>query len=301
MNLTSKLLRYAGLGAAATLTAALAHLGPAGAATYPRQSPHIVDRTLVIAGTNGADDVVLSFPADGSAAVVDFADGYPVGGFDRKQFDAVSVFLGNGDDRFRVASGAPQTDSPITVDGGNGADTLFGGNAKDVLDGGRGDDVVNGKVGADTEFLGSGDDTALWVPGEGSDVVHGNRGDDTLGFDGGAGIDTMTLNANGEQSVFLRDPGTIRMDLDSVEALVLKPLGGADRLTINGTDAPEAVDVRADAGAVEVDGLLPRTSILGPEKVDVLPVNTLGGRDRVEVAPGVVDLITTSVDLGAGQ
>jgi len=301
MNLNTKLLRYAGLGAAATLTAALAHVGPADAAAYPDRSAQLVGRTLLITGTNGADDIVLAFPVGGSAAVVDFSDGSQVGRFDRRQFDSVSVFLGNGDDRFKVSPGDPLTDSPVTVDGGNGDDTLSGGNAKDVLYGGRGDDTLDGGVGADTEFLGQGDDTALWVPGEGSDVVHGDRGEDTLAFDGGGGVDSMTLDATGEQSVFFREPGGIRMDLDSVEAVVAKPLAGADRLTVNGTDAPESVDVAVDAGRVVVTGLVPRLEIVGPEPIDALQLNTRGGLDRVDVQPDAGHLIPTSVDLGAGQ
>lgn len=301
MKLPHKLVRVAGLGAVATLTAAVTGLGPASASAYAGPSAQILNRTLILTGTNAPDDVVLTFPADGSAASVDFSGGNVFGGFDRRQFDAVSVALGNGDDHFRVASGAPLTDSPITVDGGNGDDTLLGGNVKDTLYGGRGDDTVNGKVGADTEILGSGDDAALWVPGEGSDVVFGGSGADTLAFDGGGGADSMTLNATGERAVFLREPGTIRMDLDSVEVVVARPLAGADRITVNGTEAPESVDVLDNAGVVDVVGLQPRLEIVGAEKADGLQVNTLGGHDDVEVDPDVANLITASVDLGSGQ
>lgn len=300
MRIPPPLLRYAGLGAAATLTAALTGLGPADAAPYAARA-QIVDRTLLVTGTSASDDIVLAFGADGSPAVVDFSDGNPVGGFDRRQFDAVTVLLGNGDDRFRVASGAPLTDAPITVDGGNGDDALFGGNGKDVLDGGRGDDTVDGAGGVDTQFLGTGDDRALWLPGEGSDVVHGGRGEDTLAFDGGAGVDLMTLNATGAQAVFLRDPGSIRMDLDAVEVVAVKPLAGADRLAINGTDAAESVAVDAEAGVVTVDGLLPRTEVIGAEPIDRLALNTLGGHDRVDVSDAAAALIPTTVDLGSGQ
>jgi Ca2+-binding RTX toxin-like protein len=301
MTIPHTFLRYAGPGAVATLIAALVGLAPAQAGSYAGPSAAVEGSTLQITGTNAADDVVLTFPTDGSAAFVDYAGGQLLGRFDRRDFASVSVSLGNGDDHFRVVSGAPLTDSPITVDGGNGDDTLLGGNVADVLIGGRGNDTIDGGVGADIEFLGQGDDTARWVPGEGSDVVHGGFGEDTLAFDGGAGADAMVLNATGEQSTFFRQPGNIRMDMDSVEVLALKPLAGADRLTINGTDAPEAVAVRDDAGVVDVDGLLPRTEIIGAEKADGLQINTLGGRDSVQVDPTIANLITASVDLGADQ
>ncbi len=71
----------------------------------------------------------------------------------------------------------------------------------DVLVGDRGNDFVNGQVGADTELLGSGDDTAAWLPGEGSDDVLGDSGADTLAFTGGtdlveASIDEPTDRLN---------------------------------------------------------------------------------------------------------
>ena len=298
MNLHHKLVRYAGAGAVALLTAALAGQGPADADGYYSGSARIASRTLQVIGTNADDDVVLTYPADGSAASVSFTGGRTLDGFDRKQFDSVVVVLGNGDDNFRVATGAPQTDSPVTVFGNRGDDVLQGGNGKDTLYGGRGNDLVDGGLGVDTEFLGSGDDTALWVPGEASDVVRGDSGADSLGFFGGPGVDTMRLDATGTQAVFFREPGGIRMDLNSVESIALRPAGGADRITVTGTEAPESVDVRAVSGTIDVAGLSPRLDIIGAEQADLLQVSTLGGRDSVTVHRGVSDLITTSVDLG---
>ena len=49
-------------------------------------------------------------------------------------------------------------------------------------------------------------------------------------------------------------------------------------------------------------GLAAQTTIAGSEPAnDILSVNTLGGRDDVQVAPDVSTLITAVVDLGAGQ
>ncbi|MFL6106045.1 MAG: calcium-binding protein [Marmoricola sp.] len=318
MNLPHNLARYAGLGAVAVLTAALAQVGPADAAAGSQPSARVVDHTLRIIGTAGEDRITVAFSADGASAAVAFADGSPATGFNRSDFANVAVFLRSGDDQFHAVSGGAG-DPRIGVYGGSGDDVIVGGSGDDVLAGAdgndelrggpgadvlygdRGEDVIDGGIGADTEFLGSGADAALWVPGEGSDIVHGGRGADTFAFTGGASADSMTLNATGQQSVFLREPGSIRMDLDSVEVLALKPLGGADRLTVNGTDAPESVDVRNDAGHVVVTGVTPRVTILGSEQVDGLQLNTLGGHDRVQLHAGVSDLITASVDLGTGQ
>jgi len=318
MNLPHTLARSAGLGAIAVLTMAFVP-GPAGAAGFSNHAAQVVDHTLQIMGTNADDNITLTFSADGNSASVDFADGSSAARFDRRDFSTVAAFLRNGDDQFHTVSGGTVADPHLGVYGGTGSDTIVGGSGNDTLCGAEGDDFLrggagvdrlygdqgvdnlDGGAGVDTEFLGSGDDTALWVPGEANDFVLGGHGEDTLAFDGGGGVDTMTLNATGEQAVFLRDPGTIRMDLDSVEVVAVRPLAGADRLTINGTDAAESVDVRNNAGVVEVDGLLPRTEIIGAEQADGLQVNTLGGSDSVHLDPTVANLITASVDLGAGQ
>src|SRR5947208_2278460 len=82
-----------------------------------------------------------------------------------------------------------------------------------------GDDTVDGDRGNDIEFLGSGDDTAVWLPGEGSDVVNGDGGEDALAFVGADGNEVDDLSASGHRVLFSREPGAVRMDLDGVEQL----------------------------------------------------------------------------------
>jgi hypothetical protein len=171
-------------------------------------------------------------------------------------------------------------------------------------------------------------DTFQWDPGDGSDVVDGGHGTDTLLFNGAGGAETMSLSAVGERSVFLRDPGTIRMDMNSVEKLQLNALGGADAITINdlsgthfqdadidlggadhaadvvtvnGTENGDHVRVDSSGPQVNVDGLRPDTHITGSETGDTLQVNTLGGNDRVRVGDDVPALIGVHTDLGADQ
>ena len=141
----------------------------------------------------------------------------------------------------------------------------------------------------------------------------------------------MSLSANGPRSVFLRQPGNVRMDMDGVEQLHLTPLAGADTVaindmtgtgferadidlsvagsgdkagdvvTVNGTPAADRVRVHASGGRVDVEGLQTETRITGSETADHLQVNTLDGNDRVRVDDDVPPLIGTSVDLGTGQ
>ena len=121
--------------------------------------------------------------------------------------------------------------------------------------GGNGADFVNGGVGTDVEVLGNGDDTAAWNPGEGNDAIDGGLGRDTLAFNGSNGDEQMSLSANGESAVFLRNLANIRMDLDGVERLDLATFGGADTVTIgdlSGTDVTTAeVDLAATTGAAD--------------------------------------------------
>ena len=109
----------------------------------------------------------------------------------------------------------------------------MGGSGNDLVYGGPGSTPSSGARGNDTAALGAGPDSFTWLPGEGSDVIDGGGGTDSLVFDGSAGAEIMSLSADGDRSVFLRDLGNIRMDMDDVEILDLAALGGADTVTIN--------------------------------------------------------------------
>jgi Ca2+-binding RTX toxin-like protein len=353
MNIQSNLGMNLGLAAAATMAVGLVSAGAAGAAPLVSApaSASVANNTLTVRGTNGADAISVAFAANAANTVlVDFGDGTQPQGFDRTTFNTVAVFLGRGDDQFRTVSGGTAvTDPPLNIDGGAGDDVILGAAGNDTLSGGAGDDdirggggndvligdrgrdLVDGGIGNDTEILGAGADTALWVPGEGSDVISGGVGHDTLVFDGSNLDEVMSLSANGDNAVFLRDIGVIRMDLDSVEEVDVNTLGGADTVTVNnlegtdveraeidlsaqgagdtqsdkvvvnGTNAADRIDVRTHDRAVHVAGLRADTVITGSELIDQLQVHSLGGNDRVSVNDDATALIGVAVDLGTGQ
>ncbi|MDF2732529.1 MAG: cya 3 [Desertimonas sp.] len=137
----------------------------------------------------------------------------------------------------------------ITVDGGAGNDTILGSNGIDLLLGGADIDLVDGQQGNDVAFLGAGNDTFQWDPGDGSDVVEGQDGTDTLLFNGSAANERMAASANGGRVLFTRDIGNIVMDLDEVESIVAKALGGTDLLTVNDLSGTDVVNVTADLAA----------------------------------------------------
>jgi Ca2+-binding RTX toxin-like protein len=318
-------------GAAAALgLAAVATAGPAGAAQTPSAS--VASDTLTITGTNASERLALRLQAGAPGVLdVDFGDdGTAEFSFDRATFSRIDVLLRGGDDQFRVdqANGA-FPDEALTVDGGNGRDTLNGGDGAEVFYGGNGNDSVDGNKGNDTAYLGNGADTFTWDPGDGSDIVEGQNGVDTLDFNGAdIALENMFLTPNGSRALFHRDQGNINMDMDGVERLDLNALGGVDTirvddmsgtdmrradidlggadgavdvLTVNGTANDDRVRVVSNGDSVDVKGLNPLTHITGSEVTDKLQINTLDGNDRVRVDGTVFGLISPSADLGAGQ
>ena len=137
--------------------------------------------------------------------------------------DSVDGGSGNdvifGGDRILFPSGFEYgvTDDD-TITGGGGNDTLaldetngplpaasiFGGAGNDTLTGGSAADFVAGESGTDTAFLGAGDDTFLWNPGDGSDVVEGQGGRDTLVFNGSDAAEKFDISDSGAGSPFHR-------------------------------------------------------------------------------------------------
>jgi hypothetical protein len=318
--------------AAAALSMAAA-AGPAAAA--PSYSASVETDTLTVTGTNQSDRIALRLRAGAPDTLeVDFGDdGAAEFTFDRSAFSRIEVVSGNGNDEFRVdqVNGA-FADEALTVDGGKGDDILNGGDASELFIGRGGNDSVDGNRGNDTAQLGSGDDSFRWDPGDGSDVVEGQAGTDRLDFNGAGGNENMSLLPNGSRSLFLRDAGNIRMDLNKVERLELTALGGIDTFTVddmtgthfrqadvdlsaptggadgaadvvivNGSRRPDDLHVSADGARVAVEGLANTVRIIGSETTDLLQVNTLEGNDDVNVDEAVFSLIDVAVDPGTGQ
>ena len=130
---------------------------------------------------------------------------------------------------------------------------------------------------------------------------------------------------------FTRNIANIVTDLDDVERIALRTIGGNDTITIGdmtgtdlsvadvdlgaftgggdaaqdtvvvtGTDQPDNVKVNRSEDQVVTTGLRTQTRIANSESLnDTLRVNTLGGDDRVTVDPNAELLITPVIDLGA--
>jgi Ca2+-binding RTX toxin-like protein len=314
----------AALGGADTVNAGVGFTGPI---------PVTVDGgdgsdTTTYSGTNADDTIAIA--RNGTAAVAVFTPtSQPVN--NTAVEDLVVKGLG-GADTIAGQNGIG-TLTHLTLDGGSGADTVRGGDGDDTLLGGAGDDLVDGNIGADSAELGSGADTFQWDPGDGSDSVEGQGGKDSLAFNGSNAPEDIDVSANGSRVRLFRNVGVITMDLDDIESTDIRALGAADTITVddltgtgleaanidlaattadgdgaadtvvvNGSDKAERVRVNRAGSQVLTTGLAARTTIAGSEAAnDILRVNTLGGRDDVQVAPDVSTLITPVVDLGADQ
>jgi Ca2+-binding RTX toxin-like protein len=210
---------------------------------------------------------------------------------------------------------------------------LNGGTEIDVLTGGDGNDRIVGQQQNDSMFGGTGNDTLVWNPGDGNDLIEGQAGNDTMEFNGAGVAEIFDASAVAGRLRFTRNVANIVMDVGTTETIDLNALGAADTvtvsdltgtavtranidlaaaiggvggdgaadaITINGTNAADNVAVAANAGVIDVTGLVTAVTIRNSEAAnDTLAINTLGGNDDVAVGGGVAGLIQTLVDLGA--
>jgi Ca2+-binding RTX toxin-like protein len=228
--------------------------------------------------------------------------------------DSLVISGGAGNDTIN-ASALNAGQVKLTINGGAGDDTIIGS---------QGDDLVIGGQGSDKALLGAGDDTFVWNPGDGSDTVDGQAGNDTLQFNGANVAENIDISANGGHARLTRDIAGITMDLDNVETVNVRALGGADNLTVNdmtGTDvnkvnidlggsagggdgAADTIVINATAGddvitvtnnngVVTVSGLPETVTISNFETTDRLVINGLGGNDVI-TASGLTGMLFTA-------
>jgi predicted ester cyclase len=330
MSRTSLPPNHLGRRALATGAIAAAFLVLTAGAADAAYTAQVRDGTLKIAGDAASDRLALRLQP-GAPGVLDVdvgADGSAELSFDRATFTAIDVAGGGGDDEIRVdQSGGTLADESIVMNGGAGSDTLIGGVGAETLIGGTGEDVVDGNQGADVALLGDGQDRFQWDPGDGSDTVDGGPGADALDFNGSNAGESIGLAPDGDRVRLTRNVASIVMDLDGVEDVNVRLLGGADVVAVDplaGTDA-ETVDVDLAAfggggdaladnvivrGTAADDRLrvgqsggqivVDRTRVSGGEAGDDVTVETLGGADEVTANTSVRGPATVNVDGGEG-
>ena len=167
--------------------------------------------------------------------------------------------------------------------GSQGADTLIGGEGNDFIFGDNGNDVA---------WMGTGDDVFEWDPGDGNDTVEGEAGTDQLLFFGANIGEVINIAANGSRALFTRDIASVTMDLNSVEKIEYRALGGADTINVGdltGTGvAVVDIDLRGPNGGG--DGAADAVTVNGSIISDVIGVSGSGGAVSVTGLPGSVNI-----------
>ena len=221
----------------------------------------------------------------------------------------------------------------LTIDGGTGDDTILGSQGADTLLGGDGNDFVFGDNGNDLALLGAGDDLFQWNPGDGNDIVEGQDGTDTMLFFGANITENIDIAANGGRALFSRDVANVSMDLDDVEQIDFRALGGADNIvvgdlsgtdvtqvnldlrgpvgggdgaadtiTVTATQGDDVLGVAGDATGVSVFGLQAAVNITFPEVAnDRLTLNGLGGDDVINASSLEAGGIQLTINGGLGE
>jgi len=282
--------------------------------------------TVTVNGTTG-NDIIDIFGAGTSLSVV----GLPalVDITNAESQDGLTVNGLDGDDTITATTLAAGI-MALTLDGGTGNDTILGSQGADILIGGDGNDFVFGDNGNDTASLGAGDDVFEWDPGDGNDVVEGQDGTDTLLFRGANIAENINILANGPRALFTRDVANITMDLNDVEQIDFRALGGADSITIgdlsgtdvtavaldlagpngggdgaldtitaNATNGADVIVASSQGSTVQVSGLAATVDIFQFEQAnDKLVINGQGGDDRID-ASGLSGIALT-VNAGVG-
>lgn len=139
-------------------------------------------------------------------SIYSFEEADLTGGASANKLSVGSSFIGpvtlNGGDGNDTLIGTPLND---VLNGGNGDDSLNGVGGDNTLDGGAGNDILFGGAGNDSILGGAGNDIASGLDGNdtilggvGNDTVQGQYGDDSL--DGGAGAD-IVLGSYGNDTV----------------------------------------------------------------------------------------------------
>jgi Ca2+-binding RTX toxin-like protein len=173
----------------------------------------------------------------------------------------------------------------VSVDGGDGNDTITGGDGADILRGGPGNDTIDGNnnpaATVDSMFGDAGDDTLIWNPGKNDDLNEGGDGNDTSVINGGGGAEVFAVSAVAGRVRFERStnngtPNPFFVDIGTTERLVVNANAGDDTLA-GGAGLAALI-------ALEVNGGDGNDTITGGDGADILrggPGNdTIDGNDN---------------------
>jgi Ca2+-binding RTX toxin-like protein len=270
-------------------------------------------------GDAGNDlSVVSGAPTAGDAFTLDPAAPPAVPGsvlFRRENLEEFSIesaterfqVNGLGGDDFVAAGDGVGALTQLSVDGGEGNDTvngsdgpdlILGGEGNDVLHGDGGDDRIIGDRGSDTMDGGAGDDTLVWNNGDGTDVADGDLGRDDIEVNGApAAGDAFSVQPNGRRIKFDRtNLVPFSLDIGSSESLHANGLGGDDTIAVGDVGA-FAVTAAGGSGNDTLTGGASSETFLGGTGNDTITpgggidlVSGDEGDDQVNVRDNTADV-----------
>ncbi|MCA9236153.1 MAG: hypothetical protein KDA44_11825, partial [Planctomycetales bacterium] len=248
--------------------------------------------SVIVNATNG-NDVIDIFGSGTAVSVLGLSARVNITNAEGAN-DALVVNALGGDDGV-TATTLPAGVVKLTLDGGDDNDTLLGSQGADVFLGGAGDDFVFGDNGNDVALLGAGDDAFRWEPGDGNDTVEGQGDADRLLFVGSNANEDINVVANGGRVLFTRDVGNVTMDLNDVEQIQYRALGGADNIVIGdlaGTDAT-AVDVDLAGPSGGGDGQSDGVTVTGTNNNDAISITGGGTTAAIAGLQAVVTIVNS--------
>jgi Ca2+-binding RTX toxin-like protein len=223
---------------------------------------------VIVNGSNGSD-VVDIVGGGTSASVIGLAARVHIANSEGAN-DALVVNALGGDDEV-TATTLPAGVIKVTIDGGAGEDSLLGSQGNDVFLGGGESDFVFGDNGNDVAFMGAGNDVFQWNAGDGNDTLEGQDGQDEMLFFGANVAENIDVFANGGRVLFFRNVANVTMDLDDVESIDFRALGGADNVVMGDMSGTDLTSVDSDLRGPDGggDGAADTITVSGTQGADV--------------------------------
>jgi Ca2+-binding RTX toxin-like protein len=245
------------------------------------------DDNVVRYATTSSDAVTAGF-ANGKVSITGLSAQVTISHTDAT--DLLTIYGLGGDDVInasQIKAGVMRSN----LDGGIGNDRIIGTKGNDILVGDSGNDTIIGEDGKDTAFLGAGKDLYVWNPGDGSDVVEGEADIDTVRLNGSQGSEIITVTPNAGRTLLTRN-GAIVLDINDVERIQVRALGGADSIWLDDLTTTDvrlvAIDLAAKAGGTLADG-----------RTDTVRVNGGIGDDAIIVGLSGAKIVTTGLAASA--
>lgn len=170
--------------------------------------------TIVINGSEAADQIVVSPVAGAISATF---NSVPLGSAAPTALSKIVINAAGGNDTVSASA----VIVPMTIEGGDGDDTLTGGATIDLIRGGNGDDLaINANIGPDTVDLGPGNTTAQGL------TFSGTNRDDTI-------VVQRKLVRGKPSVVFLTSFGDFSLRLAGCRTIRVNGRGGNDSITMD--------------------------------------------------------------------